>query len=101
MKLIFVCSAFQGKEKNLEKARAYCKLVMAEGHAPIAPHLLYPQFLDDSDSEQRRTGIKAGLEILKKCDELWYWGQPTSGMAMEIASACRLGLKIINNTSKS
>ena len=32
---------------------------------PYAPHLLFPQFLDDADACQRAAGIEAGIEMLQ------------------------------------
>ncbi len=93
-KLIFVCSPFQGKQENLIKAREYCKLVMAAGFIPIAPHLIYPQFLDDHDKAQRNAGLEAGLLLLRKCDELWYWGEETEGMTKEIELSALLKIPI-------
>jgi hypothetical protein len=35
------------------------------GEAPLASHLLYTQFLDDTIPEQRALGIRAGLEFYR------------------------------------
>ena len=97
MKRIFVCSALRGDvEANLEKAREYSRYVATECEAvPIAPHLLFPQFLNDSDEAERNLGIECGLELLKACDELWYFGDKvTSGMVSEITTAKKLGIKV-------
>lgn len=88
MKLIFVCSPFAGDtERNLEKARGYCRFVMAQGHQPLAPHLLYPQFMDDTDPEQRFLGLVFSQKLLVLCDEVWAFGGPSAGMTAEIAAA--------------
>lgn len=45
---VFICSPFAGDiEKNLNKAREYLKFAVKQGTIPFAPHLLYPQVLDD------------------------------------------------------
>ena len=55
---------------------------------PIAPHLLFPQFLDDNDEAERELGIKMGLELLRDCSALWYFGDSvTQGMVAEITEA--------------
>ena len=55
---------------------------------PVAPHLLYPQFLEDSDPAERSLGLRAGLELLARCDEMWVFGGETSpGMSREIQFA--------------
>lgn len=40
--LVFVCSPYGGKKKNLEAAREYCLREIDNGNTPFAPHLLYP-----------------------------------------------------------
>ena len=37
--------------------------VMNEGHAFFAPHLLYPQLLDDSNPQERQAGLDMGLAM--------------------------------------
>ena len=61
---------------------------------PFAPHLLFTQFLNDDDPIERRVGLCLGTEMLKRCDELWMFGQSTEGMAQEIQEAKRLGIRI-------
>jgi hypothetical protein len=41
---------------------------------PIAPHLLFPQFLDDNCPVEREKGLAFGLALLEKADELWVFG---------------------------
>lgn len=95
MKRIFVCSPFRGDvARNLEIAHAACRVVLDHGHAPFAPHVLYPCILDDADPEERAAGIRAGLAWLAASDELWVFGTPTSGMQQEIAEAERLGIAV-------
>jgi hypothetical protein len=66
---------------------------MKQGSAPIAPHLLYPQFLNDAVPLERKAGIRMGLRILTSCKELWVCGSHVSkGMEKEIAEAKRLGI---------
>ena len=58
-KIIFVCSPFGGKEENLIKARTICRQIMTncEKHVPVAPHLFFPQFLDESSNIERTLGF--------------------------------------------
>ena len=90
MKSVFVCSAYQGSNDNLELAKVYCKFVFENGDAPFAPHLIYPQFLDDSNVAERFLGIEAGLVFLGRCEEIWVFtknGLVTDGMRKEICYA--------------
>ena len=93
--LIFISSPYAGDiEKNTKAARSYCRYAVERGHNPIAPHLLYPQFLDENSSEERDLGLKMGLEILDKCDEMWCFGDPSPGMTVEISHAEKRSIPI-------
>ncbi|MEG0702782.1 MAG: DUF4406 domain-containing protein [Christensenella sp.] len=96
MKIIYVVSPYAGDiQKNTEFAKEACQFVMDEGHAFFAPHLLYPQLLDDGNLEEREQGMEMGLAVLEKCDELWCFGERIShGMFMEIEQAKALGMPI-------
>lgn len=96
MKLIYICSPYRGDtEYNAAKARGYCRFACRHEVVPIAPHLMYPQFLDDDIPEEREEGICLGMELLKRCDELWVFGDRISeGMRVEIEAAEQNGIKI-------
>ena len=67
MKLIYVASPYAGDiEQNTAFARKACRHVMNEGHAFFAPHLLYPNLLDDSQPQERQLGINMGLAMLEQ-----------------------------------
>lgn len=90
MKRIFVASPLRGDiEKNLERARSYCRKVVEAGHRPFAPHLLYPQFLNELDEQERNQGIEMGLQDLQACDELWAFGYLSAGMRKEVDFALK------------
>ena len=79
----------------MAKARQYCKYVTNRGLIPYAPHLLFTQFMDDTIPEERAAGMAMGKEMLKRCDELWVFGETISeGMAAEIELAKELGIPI-------
>ena len=97
-KKVFIGSPFCGNmEGNARKAAAYSRMACEEGHLPIAPHLLFPQFLNEGGGveEERRLGISMGMELLQICDEVWVFGEATEGMAAEIASTTAQGKRII------
>ncbi len=96
MKLVYICSPYRGDtEHNLIKARGFCRFACNEGVIPIAPHLHNTQFLDDSIPEEREAGLHMGLELLKRVDELWAFGNRISeGMKAEIDMASQNGVKI-------
>jgi len=96
MKVIYIASPYAGDvEKNIEFAKRACRHVITEGHAFFAPHLLYPQFLNDADPAERQAGLSMGLAVLPHCDELWCYGNRISqGMHLEIEEAERLGIPV-------
>lgn len=85
--LVYICSPFSGDvEMNACRARAYSRFAVVKRAIPIAPHLLYPQFMDE-DTE-RELALFMGIVLLGKCDEVWVFGGTVSeGMAAEIARA--------------
>lgn len=86
---IFVCSPFRGDiEHNTEQARKYCRQVSELGKIPIAPHLYFPQFLNDADPVERTRGIAFGIALMCFCEEVWVFGDVISdGMKHEIKYA--------------
>lgn len=95
-RLIYVCSPYRGNmEYNANRARGYSRFVVTQGQIPLAPHLLFPQFLDEEDQEEREVGLSYALFLLRKCHELWVFGSKVSeGMAREIKRANKLGMPI-------
>lgn len=94
--IVYICSPFAGDVMlNIENARKYCKFAVDKGMVPFASHLLYPQFLDDGDEDQRKLGLLFGIIWLSKCDELWCFGNRVSeGMKRELAKARAKGIPI-------
>ena len=73
--LVYICSPFSGNtERNAERARGFCRFAVTENCIPLAPHLLFPQFMDEDDPAQRRLGIFFGLVLQSKCKEMWVFG---------------------------
>ena len=96
MKRVFICSPYSGDiDTNTAVAIRLCRQALEAGHAPIAPHLLYPQMLPE-DMEGRKQGIACGLAWLDVCDEVWIYaaGQITDGMWQEINHARHVGKPI-------
>ena len=96
--LVYICSRYAGDVKaNTDAARRYCRYALSMGMNPIAVHLHYTQFLDDSCPAERETGCALGLSLLRRCRELWVFtvdGGISDGMNREISEAVRLGMRI-------
>lgn len=87
--LVYICSPFAGDTKgNTEKARRYSRFALHSACIPLAPHLLFPQFMDEGKPAERAIALFMGLVLLCKCDQVWVFGDSISeGMAAEIEKA--------------
>lgn len=87
--LVYICSPFSGDvEKNVKAAQRYSRYAVKNGFIPIAPHLLFPQFLNDDIPAERQLGLFFGNAIMSKCSEVWVFGSTISaGMEIEIKRA--------------
>ena len=96
MKKVFICSPYRGDiEKNTKIARDFGRLAAKCDYVPVIPHLVFPQFLDDNDPQERILGITLGAELLKVCDMMWVVGNKiTKGMQFEIDAAKKLKLPV-------
>lgn len=89
MRLVYICSPLRGDMKaNKKRADEYCAYAASCGVVPLAPHTIFTRYLDENIPEQRKQGLDMGLELLKRCDDLWVMGSEISeGMKAEIEFA--------------
>ena len=94
--IVYIFSPYAGDiETNTAAARRYCRFAVEAGYIPIAPHLLFPQFLNDSDPKERELGLFFGNALLSKCVEMFVFGSRISeGMEAEIKRATWKGHRI-------
>ena len=94
--LVYIASPYAGDTAtNVRRAPGYCRFAVTKNCIPIAPHLQYTQFMDDSDKEQRELGLFFAVVLHGKCDELWIFGDRVSnGMSQEIKKAEKRGIPI-------
>lgn len=94
--MVYVCSPFSGNVSgNIANARKYSRFAVEQGCIPIAPHLLFPQFLNDNDLLERELGLHFGNVLMSKCSEVWVFGEIISaGMDVEIRRAKRKNYKM-------
>lgn len=87
--IVYICSPYAGEiEKNVTAAQEYSRFAVDKGYIPIAPHLLFPQFLNDADPKERQLGLFFGNALMSKCSEIWVFGSRISaGMDAEIKRA--------------
>lgn len=91
--LVFVCSPLKEYEghsqfDNITNAINYSRFVFDQGYTPLAPHIIFPQFLDDNNPDERGKALEMGRQILRHCAEIWVFGTYISaGMQDEILLA--------------
>ena len=100
-RFVYICSPLRGDmERNIEKARQYCRyaVLLNPDVVPIAPHIYFTQCLNDNLPDERVLGMNDGLEMLRRCDELWVYEPEklSEGMQREIEYAHQLGIPIRN-----
>ncbi|XCB30430.1 DUF4406 domain-containing protein [Arcanobacterium hippocoleae] len=94
--LVYICSPYSGDvAANVELARAFCAHAVTCHKIPLAPHLLFPQFMDDSDPFERELAMFFNRILLSKCEAVWvYTPRVSPGMKIEIGWAHQLDLPI-------
>lgn len=70
---VYICSRFAAEssdeqKKNVTAAQEFCRSIFSAGDIPIAPHIYFPQFIDDSDPEERDIAFSWNREIMDECD---------------------------------
>lgn len=100
--VVYICSPYAGDvEANVASARRFSRFAVECGYIPIAPHLLFPQFLNDDNPDERQLGRLFGNVMMSKCSEIWVFAESlcgskhiSSGMDAEIKRARRKGYRI-------
>ena len=92
--IVYICSPYAGEvAANVENARRYSRFAVDAGYIPIAPHLLFPQFL--SEETERELAIFMDLVLLGKCEQIWvFGGEVSDGMRREIGRAKQKNMTI-------
>ena len=87
--LVYICSPFSGDiENNNMRTRAFCRFALDKGNIPLAPHLMFLQFMNDNDEKERDLAIFMDIILMGKCQEVWVLGDVISrGMSIEIEKA--------------
>ena len=87
--IVYICSPYAGDtDCNIKAAQKYSRYAVDNGFIPVAPHLLFPQFMNDTDPKERELGLLFGNALMSKCSEVWVFGSTISaGMAAEIKRA--------------
>lgn len=95
-RVVYICSPMKGNvAENVRKAQAFCAAAIASHAIPVCPHYFFSELLDERYPADRNLGMEMGIELLKKCDEIWVFGEPSEGMRAEIEEANSLRLPVV------
>ena len=94
--LAYICSPYSGDvQANTTLAHNICRTALKCKRIPFAPHLLFPQFMNDRNPAERELAMFMNRILLSKCDELWlYTPHVSAGMRAEVCWAKALGTPI-------
>lgn len=94
--IVYLASPLRNLRNAVEYARRAMRHSLVVGEAPIVPHLLYPQVLDDDTPADRESGMAAARELIRACDVAVFYVDHglSDGMRVELAEAVRFAKPI-------
>lgn len=92
MPIVYICSRYRADtreqlELNIKVAKWAAYKATRKGQIPIAPHLYFPRFMDDSMPQERYFGMEAGKRLMEQCSTFHIVtvdNEISEGMASEI-----------------
>lgn len=89
--LVYICCPYKNDPVvNSEKARKFCRFAVEKGYIPLCTILHFPQFMSDTDPEERELALFMDIVLMGKCQEVWVLGETiTEGMSRELHKAER------------
>lgn len=101
MRIVYICSPYRAADeetlhRNIEYARELTREVLLRGESPVTVHLYMTQCLNETDQQERETGLAAGREIIPRCDAVMVGVRHgiSAGMKTEIDFARRCGVPV-------
>lgn len=94
--LVYICSPYSGDTPvNVAVARELCRVAVERRKIPFAPHLLFPQFMNDNNPGERELAMFFNRILLAHCEAVWvYAADVSAGMRQELDWARSLGLPV-------
>ncbi len=94
--MVYICSPLSGDMPgNQRRARRYSRFALEQGCMPMAPHLLFPQFMNDRDPDERKLAMSFCRRLLGRCRQVWVFGPAVSaGMEEELRCARSRGIPV-------
>lgn len=101
MQKIYIVSRYAGKTKKEKKfnrkvTEYVARTIYDQGNIPVAPHLYFPEFLDDDNPIERETGMAMGHMLMDHCTSfiiVQVDGVISEGMAQDIAELSRRNIR--------
>lgn len=95
--IAYVCSPTNTKIIfNSKKACEYSRTIYDHGYTPIAPHLLFPQFMDESIAEECNEMTMMNKVLIRKSRIMFVCGDAiTSRMQQEMLYARQIGITVV------
>jgi hypothetical protein len=103
MRVAFMAHPVSGDvRENLKKARAWMRWIEDGNNVVVCANwILECEIWDDADPEQREAGMRRGLAVIERCDEIWLVGPRISeGMRLELEHARKRGLAVVDLTGE-
>lgn len=79
-------------KRNFYLREHIIKFILEQGFTPTCAFMMFSYFL--LDTVERRKLIRANNDLIKRSDELWVFGEISSGVQKEIDLAKSLGQKV-------
>ena len=69
--VIYVCSPYAADpERNARRAENFCRYVWEMGGIPLAPHQLFPRFMNENRNKEREAGLRMARKLLGMVGEI-------------------------------
>lgn len=93
---VYIASPYKGDTaQNTMRAKRYARFVARQCFVPVCPHIYFTQFLDDNNKDECEVGLFLGLQMLKRCNQIFVFGSFISeGMQKEIDFAKKHNIPI-------
>ena len=98
----YICSPYRADNKktlkrNKEYAKQLTRIALDNGFAPVTPHLYITRVTNEDSIDDRRSGMAAGMGLLKRCDVVVVGDRYglSEGMVAEIQAARCYGKKLV------
>ena len=94
--LVYICSPYSGDvAANVALAREFCRVAVERRKIRFAPHLLFPQFMNDRNPAERELVMFFNRILLAHCEAVWVYADHVSaGTRQELDWAHSLGLPV-------